>query len=129
MKISEDRRLNQRFTLPSMYSRVTVRLTEEADFTREGHAYDISAGGVRFELDEPIEPGSPVAIRIDLPESSVERSTERRGLFAFARVVWVQWDDEPGPYRMAAVFTEFPSAADGLLLEERLYSGRYSMAA
>lgn len=129
MKISGDRRQNPRFTVPSMYSKVMVRLLDEEDFTREGHAYDISAGGVRFELDGPIEAGTPIAMRIDLPHSRVERSTEWRDIFAFANVVWVEWDDAPGPYRLAAVFTEFPSIEDAHMLDRRLCAGAYSAAA
>ncbi len=128
----DDRRRFQRFALPSMYSHVAVRPADSADseaFEWEGHAYDISPGGVRFELDQEIRPGTPVAMRIDLPHTSIERSTERRSVYVFANVVWVEEDDAPGPVRMAAVFTRFEREGDEALLRERLASGRYAAAA
>jgi len=124
-----ERRQHTRFALQPMYSRVVVQPLDEHRTLLEGHAYDLSEGGVRFELDEPLAPGSRIAIRIDLPHSSAERSTERRTIFAFANVVWVDDDDPLGPAGMAAVFTQFARSDDASMLRRRLYSGRYLMAA
>jgi hypothetical protein len=118
-----------RFELPSMYSRIVVRLLDSERFEHEGHAFDISEGGIQFELDRAIEPGTPIAMRIDLPRAAVERSSERRSIFVFANVVWLEDEDEPGPVRMAAVFTRFARAGDQELLRRRITSGRYALAA
>ena len=129
MNQGSDRRQHDRFVMPSMYSRVRVRLLDSDEFEWEGHAYDISAGGIRFELDRGIEPGTKVAFQIDLPHTATERSTERRSVFAFANVVWMEDEDIPGPVKLAAVFTRFALEGDEERLRERLYSGRYAYAA
>lgn len=129
MQTAQDRRRFQRFTLPPMYSRITVRPPDSAEYELEGHAYDISEGGIRFELDEALAPGTQVAVRLDLPHNAVERRSERRSVFAFANIVWKEDDDEPGPVRLAAVFTRFASPEDQDLLRRRLISGRYAAAA
>jgi len=124
-----DRRQHVRYEVPPMYTRITVRPLDSEEFLWDGHAYDVSEGGVRFELDEPIEPGTEVAVRIDLPATLGERRTDRRSAFAFANVVWLEEEDLPGPVRMAAVFTRFPREGDKELLMRRLNDGRYSLAA
>lgn len=124
-----DRRRHTRFALQPMYSKVLVQPIDAPQRLLEGHAYDLSEGGVRFELDEPLEPGQRVAIRIDVPQTVSERSTQRRAIFAFANVVWVDDPDAIGPANMAAVFTQFARSDDAALLRRRLYSGRYAMAA
>lgn len=129
MDALDDRRRHVRFALEPMYSHVVVRRVDAPDHTIEGHAYDISGGGVRFELDEAISPGLRVLIRIDLPQTATERSTERRSIYAFANIVWLEDDDPFGPCQMAAVFTEFARPSDEAMLQSRLCSGRYSVAA
>ena len=124
-----DRRAHVRYTLPAMYTRLTLRPLDTEEFLWDGHAYDISEGGVRFELDRPVEPGTPVAVRIDLPASIAERRTERRSVFAFANIVWLEDEDDPGPAQMAAVFTRFAREGDKELLLRRLSAGRYARAA
>ena len=96
-----DRRKFTRYSLPSMYSRVMVRRADSEEFCMDGHAYDISRGGIRFELDEAIEAGAEIAVRIDLPQTVCERSTERRSVFAFANVVWNGAEDVTGPVVVA----------------------------
>lgn len=127
--ISTDRRRFERYALPPMYSRILVRLPDSEEFEWEGHAYDISEGGVRFELDRAVAPGSAIAMRIDLPHAPSERSTARRSVFVFANVVWLEEEDAPGPVRMAAVFTQFAREGDRELLLGRLLHGRYRLAA
>lgn len=129
MNPSSERRRFERFELPSMYTRVAVRSLDRDEYEWEGHAYDISRGGLRFELDRGFEPGASVAMRIDLPRAPVERSTEPRSVFVFARIVWLEDDDEPGPVKMAVVFTSFARSGDEDLLLKRVHSGRYSLAA
>jgi len=129
MNHANDRRAHVRYELPPMYSRVLLRTLDEDEFIWEGHAYDISEGGVRFELDRGIEPGTPVALRIDLPAALTERRVVRRSAFVFANVVWLEDEDEIGPSRMAAVFTRFAREGDRELLLRRLSAGRYALAA
>jgi hypothetical protein len=123
-----NRRRFERFSLLPMYTPVIVRLLGENASEHEGHAYDISEGGVRFELDEPIAPGTPVSIQIVLPGD--DRSNASRGVLVRGNVVWVNQDlDEPGPTKMAAAITSFARAGDRERLLNQLSSGRYARAA
>jgi len=100
--------------LPVGYTPIAVRRLDEDVFTLEGHAYDISVGGVQFELDQGIEPGTRVAVRIHLP-TRVGDVGPGRAVFAFGNVVWND-DEDVGPVRLAVAFTSFARAGD----EERL---------
>jgi len=90
-----------------MYTAVTACLSDRGDDLRlEGHVYDISRGGVRIELDRPLDPGEVVALHLVLPGT-------QSPVLASASVVWVHdEDDDPGPRRMALQFTGFPNNAD-----------------
>ncbi|MEM1166210.1 MAG: PilZ domain-containing protein [Planctomycetota bacterium] len=125
-----DRRQHTRYALPSMYTDVAARTLEENTFDRSGHAYDLSLGGMRFELDRPLEPGSEIGVRIKLPAYGLSFA-ERRPIFAMARVVWVNEDDleQGGPIRMACVFRAFMQPGDRERIERALRSGRYALAA
>jgi hypothetical protein len=131
MAAASDRREFPRYVLPSMYTSVAVRPLDSERFRWIGHAYDISEGGMRFEIDEPISPGTSVALRIELPGAQSLRLVERRPVYAMATVVWVEQEDldHPGPVRMACVFRQFVQPGDRERLMTRLKSGRYSMAA
>lgn len=126
-----ERRQHARYLLPSMYTQVEARPLDSDEYKWSGHAYDISEGGMRFELDTPIEPGTTVAVRIQLPGSNSLSWADRRPVYIFATVVWVEQDDldQPGPVRMACVFNRFVLPGDQQRLQERLRSGRYSLAA
>jgi hypothetical protein len=90
-----------------MYTGIRVRFLDSERFRFEGHAYDISEGGVQFELDHPIEPGTPIVVEIDLPEGKGgEYSVPLIG-----NVVWTD-DSEPGPVRMAMAITRFLRSGD-----------------
>ena len=65
--IAPDRRIATRYNLPAAYTPVAVRLLHNEGFDLEGHAYDISVSGLRFELDRPVAPGTQIAMRIALP--------------------------------------------------------------
>lgn len=90
-----------------MYTAVRVRYLDSEHQCFEGHAYDVSEGGVQFELDYPINPGTPVAMEIDLPEG-------KGGEYAVPLVGNVVWtdDSEPGPVRMALAITRFLRPGD-----------------
>lgn len=116
-----ERRRHARFSVPPMYSPVAVRTLDSDEFAFEGHAYDVSEGGLQFELDRPFEPGTRLAMRLELPGAmGFGRSPQGgpgrdmgpgRAIFVFATVVWVA-EDEFGPARMAAVFSMFCRASD-----------------
>ena len=56
-----NRRRHERFALSPMHTQIAVRPMDSDAFSFEGHAYDISEGGVQFELDRGFEPGTPDA--------------------------------------------------------------------
>lgn len=125
-----DRRVQPRYLLPAMYTAIAVRPGDSDNFQYEGHAYDLSISGIRFELDEPLEPGTAIGVRIDLPGFAMHAGqADARPIYALANVVWIEDEDQPGPYRMAAVFTRFAMAGDGQRLERALTGGRYRQAA
>lgn len=126
-----ERRRHERYLLPSMYTEVEARPLDCEEFVWQGHAYDISEGGMRFELDSPVEPGTPIALRLQLPGAQHLLASERRPVHAFANVVWIESEDvdQGGPVRMACVFTRFVVPGDAERLRGRLHSGRYSLAA
>ncbi len=112
-----------------MYAAISVRLLENEAFTIEGHAYDISVGGLRFELDRAIEPGTTVAMQITLPSINDQDIGPGRSVFVFANIVWLEDEDEPGPARMAAVFSNFARAGDEQRLQRIFKSGKFRQAA
>lgn len=119
---AQNRRRHARLSLPPMYTLCAVRLLDETQFRLEGHTYDISEGGIQFELDEPIAPGTQVAVQIFLPNklgNSFEPDGPGRAIFVFGNVVWLD-DSEPGPVRMAVAFTRFARAGDEERLRRRL---------
>lgn len=124
-----DRRQFPRFVLNPMYTSISARLLDSEHFTIEGNAYDISEGGLRFELDRAIEPGTKIALQITLPTWNQEDIGPGRSIFVFANVVWLEDEDQPGPYKMAAVFTHFARAGDRERLLRQFASGRYRAAA
>lgn len=124
-----NRRRYERFALSPAYTPVAVKLLADDTFQFEGHAYDISEAGLRFELDQPIDPGTPIAIEVILPGGLRSSSDENR-VCAMGNVVWTADDaDEPGPVRMAAAFTRFARAGDKERLLAQLGSGRLARAA
>jgi c-di-GMP-binding flagellar brake protein YcgR len=99
-----NRRAFERFSLPPMYTAITA--SRAAGACLSGHAYDISEGGMRLELDEALAPGEVVTVDIELP--GTQSSISVRG-----NVVWVNdADDDPGPRRHAMRFADFATPAD-----------------
>jgi hypothetical protein len=104
-----------------MYTPVTVRGIG-ADEAFEGHVYDVGEGGVRFELDEPLPVGREVVVQMTLPGTG--EPGPGRSIYAFGTVVWGGREpDEPGPVKMAAVFTGFASRMDRERLLDRIGAG------
>ena len=124
-----DRRTYPRFQLEPMYTPLAMSMGDEEKFENEGHAYDISEGGVRFEAENPVQPGTRVTIRITLPNLNEHDLETNRTVLVSANVIWLEDEDEPGPYKMAAVFTHFARAGDRERLLRQFATGRYRAAA
>jgi c-di-GMP-binding flagellar brake protein YcgR len=119
-----NRREHERFTLAAMYTSVeAMRNAREAEEPLTGHAYDISEGGARIELDEPLPEGEPVHLRFTLPG-------ETKQIRANANVVRVlSEEDDPGPRRMGLRFIDFATQSDRDRLLKFLGSGAMRIAA
>jgi hypothetical protein len=121
-----DRRQHERFRVDPGYSPIAVRTHDDTEFRFEGHAYDLSEGGVRFELDRPIQPGTTISMRIDLPDSAFQAGDigPGRAVFITGNVVWCD-ADEPGACQMAVAITRFDRAGDKERLLRRLSTARH----
>jgi hypothetical protein len=97
-----------------MYSRLRVRTRGDSRYRWIGYVYDISASGMRFELDEAVRPGTRLDVHITLParrgDSSVTCPTPIT--FRAGGTVVRTHDDEPGPIRMGMAFDQFASDHD-----------------
>ncbi len=131
LMVKSNRRGADRFGLQAPYTHVVVRAAppEGATSTNprfsamaspahnlEGHAYDVSITGIRFELDEALDEGTVVEMDVTLPGCRTVHTT--------GRVVRVfDHQDDPGPRRMAAHFDQFGSDQDEAALRSHLTSG------
>ena len=123
-----NRRTHERFLLQPGYTSAAVRLhPDETAFTLEGHVYDISEGGIRFELDRPIEPGTTVSLRIDLPSNTGDLGPGR-SVFVTGNIIWCDLE-EPGASKMALAITRFDREGDKGRMLKALTSKRYLRAA
>lgn len=127
MKLNTDRRRFPRFDLEAMYTTIAVRTLETDTFSLQGHAYDVSEGGLRFELDRGLECGTQIAMMINLP--TMNAGSDARGpesaVYVFATVVWIEDENEPGPIKMAAVFNRWARQGDHERLLAELSKGTY----
>jgi hypothetical protein len=119
-----DRRRYPRFTLRPGYTAIGLRRLESDAFGIDGHAYDLSLGGMRFEADEAVEPGTSMAIRIDFPGADSSQS-----VYVFGNVIWLEDEEDGAPYKMAAVFTRFARDEDRERLADALSNGKLRAAA
>lgn len=123
-----NRRQFERFMLEPGYTSAALRVhPDEQVFTREGHIYDISEGGVCFEMDQAIEPGSTVSMRVDLPMNAKDIGPGR-SVFLTGNIVWCD-ADEMGAVRMALAITRFDRAGDKGRMMRALTSQRFLRAA
>ena len=119
-----NRRQYERFQVQTGYTSMALRRhPDETEFALEGHVYDISEGGVCFELDMPIDPGETVSIRIDLPLTGEDRGPGR-SVFVTGNIVWCDME-EPGATRMAMAVTRFDRAGDRERLIKTLTTGHH----
>ena len=127
MKLNTDRRRFPRFELEAMYTTIAVRTLDQDEFTLQGHSYDISEGGMRFELDRGLECGTEVAMTINLPtmNGGTDALGPENAVFVFATIVWIEDENEPGPIKMAAVFNRWARQGDRERLLAELGKGAY----
>jgi hypothetical protein len=113
--MQHDARQAPRLALPPMYTLVRVRPRGEERFCWTGHIYDISASGMRFELDEALPPGTEIEVRAMLP------GTPHTTFNAAGHVVRRHDDPEDvGPARMGMSFDGFSQGGDQRRLAEYL---------
>jgi len=117
-------REHERIRVQPMYTSVIAKaLGEHPDLEMLGHIYDVSEGGVRIELDEPLAPGQTVSLQLEFPGTAAAVKVS-------ANVVWVHDEqDDPGPRRMALRFTEFTSDPDRHRLADYIERERSRRAA
>ncbi|MDZ4756029.1 MAG: PilZ domain-containing protein [Phycisphaerae bacterium] len=112
-----ERRRHARFKVVPMYTRLQVRGPADDALPLDGHVYDISEGGLRFELDEPLPEGERVTVEIDLPGC-------QKLIKAYGKIVRVNdREDDPGPRRMALRFDSFVDEASKRALSRYLGEG------
>ena len=117
-------RATPRLKVPAMYSLLRARPAGEDQYRWTGHIYDVSLGGMRFELDCALEPGTVIEVRGVLPGRS-------HVTFSAAGTVVRYHDDHPdlGPARMGMIFQRFSSDSDQTRLTEYLGSHGLKLAA
>ena len=112
---AEDHRDAPRFKIPPMYTLLRVKPHDEPDYRWTGYVHDLSTKGMRFELDDPLAPGTRVQVRAMLPGCDQPTFT------AAGHVVRIHDDDGlPGPVRMAMTFDTFAGDSDQVVLAEYL---------
>lgn len=113
MDTAKDRRRHARFTVDPMFSSVAVLPAGAAvpcgELGCDGHLYEVSLGGMRFELDEPLPRDARVSVAISLPGCPQPIRADARIVRVFDQV------DDPGPRRMVAEFETFAQGAREML--------------
>lgn len=125
---SVNRRRFERFSLNAAYTPVVVRTLDSEGLTLEGHSYDLSEGGLKFEIDREIKPGTPVSVQITVPSPVAAAGGGSRTVTALGCVVWSD-TEEPGPVVTGAVFSCFPRDGDKESLLRHLGAGVLRRAA
>ncbi len=94
-----ERRRRPRLDVHAPYTAVRVRREGRKNFSMLGHVYDVSTGGIRFELDRPLDHQELVDVKIQLP------GTPRDWISATGRIIRFHDDpEEIGPTRMVMRF-------------------------
>ena len=126
MQSGVEARQAPRLRLPAMYTLIRLRKKGESRFNYTGYIYDISQTGMRFELDDPMTPGTELEFRALLPGSQTTTFS------ASGHLIRMHDDmDEPGPVRMAIQFDKFKTVVDRQMLHQYLDQrrGRVALAA
>ena len=118
----EDLREHTRYALNAAYTSVAVRREGEDQYTHMGHAYDISKGGMRVELDEPLQQGERVDLKVSLPGEQVIQ------IHASGVMVRLHDEEELGPVRMGLSFDGSIDKAESKNLDDFFESGQSAAA-
>lgn len=117
-RLAEHRR-QPRTKVPAMYTLVRARVAGEQRYRWTGHIYDISLDGMRFELDETVEPGTRIEFRAMLPGQS-------QVMFRAVGQVVRLHDGDAGPARMGMRFERFTSLIDQRRLRDYLHTRMFA---
>lgn len=98
-----------RLRVPAMYTLVRARQVGETKYPWTGYIYDVSESGMRFELDEPIEPGTQLEVRAMLPGAM---HTTFTATGTVVRIHDTEEDHMGGPVRMAMNFDQYTTETD-----------------
>lgn len=109
-----DQRRHVRRKLDAPYTDIRVRRMGQGFAMLEGHAYDISLGGIRIELDDPLLAGEFVDMEVRLPKM------HETPIRVAGRIVRFCDPGEVGPIRMGVMFNEFHTAEDRARLARHL---------
>lgn len=116
-----DRRRHRRFTVHPQYSKISV--TRRDGSVVEGHLYDVSAGGIRFDCDDRLECDEVIEFDLELPGT-------RTQLKGRARIARCEEEDLPvGPWIAAAKFERFQTRFESASLSRFLEQGWVLQAA
>ncbi len=111
----QDHRDFPRCQVPTGYCRVRVKTGPGAAGKHLGHCYDLSASGMRFELDAPLAYGETVEFELSLTRPW-HYTVKGRG-----QIVRYHDPDELGPVRMGMTFTTLEDPYARLLLDWYVY--------
>lgn len=126
MQSGVEARQSPRLRLPAMYTLIRLRKKGDSRFNYTGYIYDISQTGMRFELDDPMTPGTELEFRALLPGSQTTTFS------ASGHLVRMHDDmEEPGPVRMAIKIDKFKTVVDRDMLKQYIdrRQGHVAMAA
>lgn len=117
-------RLAPRLKLPAMYTLLRIKPRGEDRYRWTGHIYDISASGMRFEMDTDLPAGSEIEVRAMLPGATPTCVT------AAGHIVRMHEDDPAlPPVRMAMTFDRFSHPIDRQKLADYLTDRGLRLAA
>ena len=119
-----DARTAPRLKLPAMYTLARVKPRGDERYRWTGYIYDISASGMRIELDDAVDLGAEVEVRAMLPGAN------HTSIHVSGHIVRMHDDaDEPGPMRMGLTFDRFHHPNDRKRLNDYLRNQGFAQAA
>jgi hypothetical protein len=111
---ARNRRVHERRSVSAMYSAVEAKPIGGFGPTANGHVYDVSLGGARIELDDPVAPGTDLQLALHLP-------AESKAIRVIGTVTRVfDADDDPICRRAGVRFVSFQDPADEVRLRRFL---------
>jgi hypothetical protein len=104
----QEKRAARRFALRIP---VSVGRGENSDCSESAQVRDVSARGISFYLDSPIEHGSPIGFTLTLPPEIT--LTESIRVQCKGRIVRIEDSAGPGKMAVAAVIEEYEFLSEG----------------